>query len=119
MKRFITLALASLSLFIFSASCSKEVDIWEVENEVTYKFYTNTPGQPVVLMDCVEGPYLIVKENWERTIRTKNQYVGMDVTCEDPYTLLTCEIYVNGKLRRRKQGNRRVYISIVLKGNPI
>ena len=92
----------------------------EIENKVTYKFYTNTPGVPVTLTECVGSVgKLIIKENWEQTSITKWQYASMKATCEDPNTLLTCEIYVNGRFWGREQGNRYVRIVRVLKGNPI
>lgn len=115
MKRILPCSILLLSFASLCSSCAEE-DIAEIENKVTYKFYTSAPGQSVKLQQCVGSRTpLNVTTNWERTAITKAKYAVMEASCEEPNTLLTCEIYVNNKLKVKKQRNKWIRISVTLK----
>lgn len=97
-------------------SCSDDIDIYEQENIVTYKVYSNTPGEPMTISGagCLN---LVIKDKWEKTELTKDFKVRMEVTCKDRNTLMTGEIYVNGKLKIRKEANSLLMIGLQIKGN--
>ena len=96
-------------------SCSDEIDIDEQENMVTYKVYSNTPDEPITMngAGCLN---LVIKNKWEKTILTKEFFAQIDATCKDRNTLMTGEIYVNGKLKMRRETNSRLMMSIRIKG---
>jgi len=106
------------SLIIFSLayiSCSEEDD-WEkldnLEHKVTIKLFSNTPGVP---MTTISG--LIVKDYWEYEIITKDYFANYIAYCSDPTVLMILELYVNGKLKARSQGDERVELRYRLKGD--
>lgn len=74
---------------------------------------TNTPGMPVRLSDR-DG--LIVKDHWEYTrVLNYGEGTGVRASCEDPNTLLTGEIYVDGRLHSRKEKNRYLDFGYIYK----
>ncbi len=106
--------------FGFSACSEEEEDYKALENKETtikVKIYTNSDDAPVyVTGGGISSPYLIVKGKWENTYNTKNYFAGFEADCEDEKVLLTGELYVNGKLKIRKQANRWIKISSRVKG---
>lgn len=96
-------------------SCSDGIDIDEQENMVTYKVYSNTPDSPITMSgaDCLN---LVIKDKWEKTILTKEFFAQIDATCKDRNTLMTGEIYVNGKLKMKREANSHLMMSIRIKG---
>lgn len=112
-------------LFVFIlgglSSCSDEDDYKKLDNQVntvTFKVYSNSPGVPVTLTDCCPGPYLIIKNSWERTVSTMDYVAQIEAECEDKNTLITGEIYINGRLKRRSESNRFLKFAVPIKGNP-
>ncbi|MDO4779544.1 MAG: hypothetical protein Q3992_00795 [Bacteroides sp.] len=114
MRKYIILVITSL---LFLQSCDNEdyTDLRYVEVNVIRKVYTNTPGVPIIISPY-KGGELIIKENWEHSYKTKNYFAGLDASCDNKTVLITLEIYKNGKLLDRIQGNGKVSISCRLKG---
>jgi hypothetical protein len=84
------------------------------ENKVALKVYSNTPDVPVYVYCWVESPF-IIKNYWEGEFVTKAYQLAFDISCKEPTVLLTGEIYVNGKLRSRNEGNGYVGVGVTLK----
>lgn len=100
------------------SSCSDEDDYKKLDNQVntvTFKVYSNSPDVPVRLSDCC--PPLIIKGSWERTVQTTDYKVQIDARCDDENTLLTGEIYVNGRLKKKWEANGLLKFAVRLKGN--
>ena len=58
---------------------------------------------------------LIIKDQWEGEFVTKDWEVQLVAYCNDKTALVTLEIYVNGKLKSRGEGNSYVAIGAKLK----
>ena len=84
------------------------------ENTVMFKVYSNTPGVPITVSGM--GDDKIIKDYWEGETVTKNAVVQICATCKDKTVLMTCEIYVNGKLKVRAEGNSYVLREYRIKG---
>lgn len=108
---FSTLLLVSV-MCLFSCD---EIDIEEQENVVTYKVYSNTPDEPITISGagCLN---LVIKDKWEKTERTKDFRTQLVAKCQDRNTLITGEIYVNGKLKKRSEANSHLIMGLRLKG---
>lgn len=121
------LLLILISIFICGSfySCSGEDDDFgysklnNQENTIKFKVYSNTPGVPVKLSDFYFGTSLIIKDYWEGEFITKGWHTGFDASCEDETVLITGEIYVNGKLKLRREANRYLTLDLTIKGNPV
>lgn len=90
------------------------------ENFVTIKVYSNNPDSPIVLgAECTpNGPCLTIKEYYEWTVKTKSYWAQIVADCKDSETLMTGEIYVNGRLKGRRQANSHLFMECVVKGHP-
>lgn len=112
---------------VFSlASCSEDEHdisylekVRDQENIVTVKVYSNDKDSPITLgAECIpEGSYLIIKEYYEWTVKTKNYEAQIVARCDNPTTLMTGEIYVNGILKERKMANRYLKMTCRIKGD--
>ena len=52
---------------------------------------------------------MTIKNYWKSgDYETAAYVVGMKIFCDDPDALITCKIYVNGKLRKQVDGNSYV-----------
>lgn len=104
------------------SSCSDEDDYKKLDNQVntvTFKVYSNSPGVPVTLTECCEEPYLIIKDSWERTVQTTAYGAHIDARCDDENTLLTGEIYINGRLKKKRESNGLLKLGVEIKGDPL
>lgn len=120
MKTNINLTLVYMFVFCILSSCSRDYDggyekLNNQENEVVFKVYSNTLGVPIDLTGGKEG-VLTIKDYYEATWITKAWSVGITARCDDETVLITLEIYVNGKLKEKKSGNRYVRAGATLKG---
>jgi hypothetical protein len=111
--------LLSLIICCSFSSCSKDDDGGyskkeNQENVVKLKISTNTPGIPIKL-NCYFGQPLIIKDNWEKKYITKQYGAQLTATCDDNAVLITAEIYVNGKLRKRSEGNNYIMLGVDIK----
>lgn len=79
------------------------------ENVVKFRVSSNTENVPIILSDFLGGT-ITIKNSWEGEFVTKGYGAHISAACEDETVLMTVEIYVNGKLKSRKEGNR--YISL-------
>ena len=101
-------------------SCSTDDDggynkLEDKENKVEYKVYTNSPGIPIRMYGYQGQQPLVIKESWMGEYITKAYGANMRLLCDDPSVLLTGEIYINGKLKIRREGNSTVMMEIKLK----
>ncbi|MDR2913484.1 MAG: hypothetical protein LBV74_01380 [Tannerella sp.] len=111
-----------ISIFICGSfnSCSEEDDdggyskLKNQENTIKFKVYSNTPGVPITLSDFYFGR-LIIKDHWEGVFRTKDWGTNIEASCEDETVLITGEIYVNGELKLKKEGNRHLRLGLTIK----
>ncbi|MUP36832.1 hypothetical protein [Labilibaculum euxinus] len=98
-------------------SCSNEDDDGgyakrrDQENTIKYKVSINTSDVPVSIRG-INGLSLIIKDSWEGEYVTKKSLVQFEARCKDENVLITCEIYVNGKLRLKREGNAYVMLEI-------
>lgn len=110
----ITLILFSF-ICIFFYSCSDDDDEYlkrdNQENRITFKVRSNTPGVPITI-DEFYGGVLIIKDYWEGEYVTKRYGAQFTANCEDKTVLITGEIYVNGKLKLRRDGNGQVRLIV-------
>lgn len=115
MKQFHLLSTILLVSVMCLFSCN-ETDIEEQEYVVTYKVYSNTPDEPITISGagCLN---LVIKDKWEKTERTKDYSIQLIAKCQDRNTLITGEIYVNGKLKKRSEANSYLAMGLRLKGN--
>ncbi len=108
MKRILMLVLLSVSICAFFSCGDDDYDGGEAkrnnqENTVKFKLTCNTQDVPVTLYGW--GDYLIIKNSWEGECVTKQYKVLFSAICRDETALLTGEIYVNGKLVNKAEGN--------------
>ncbi|MCH7403470.1 hypothetical protein ACFOUP_04725 [Belliella kenyensis] len=91
------------------SSCESDDD---KEYSVRKVVYSNTEGAQITLSDIG----LVIKDFWESSANYKSRsYAEVVAICDDPAVLITTEIYVNGKLRARKEGNGYVKIAHQMK----
>lgn len=120
MKAKIVFLLLLSSIFCGSFfSCSEDDDggyakKQNKENTVLFKVYSNTPTAPITIQDIPEG-YLIIKDHWERQFVTKLYGAQFSASCDDKDVLITGEIYVNGKLLLKREGNRYISLNVDFK----
>lgn len=105
-------------LFVFSfffSSCSSDDDDYykrdQQVNKIEYKVFSNTPDVPIRISEFPGGT-LVIKNSWKGEYETKQYGASMTLSCEDENVLMTGEIYVNGKLKLREEGNRSVYLMV-------
>lgn len=94
-------------LFLFS-SCGDDEHM-----TVKYVVRSNTPGAPIAVFYSHPRNDLVIKDYWERTFvteRLQNDYVTFVGKSEDPNVLITCELYIDGILRAKEEGNKRVFV---------
>lgn len=113
MKTRIILLIFSFITSAILCSCDKE-DKEKKENQVTAKVVSNTFGVPVRVSGFGETE-LIIKDKWEKKIYTKDWSIRLEAQCDTPTVLLTVEIYVNGKLRDKGEGNKHAVAYVKLK----
>lgn len=95
---------AACLLAVLVPSCS-ESDT----NKVRFVIDSNTPESPVRVYGArTMSTPVIIKDHFENTVETDDIFVALTARCDDYDTLITLEIYVNGKLKRRVSGNRWV-----------
>ena len=93
-------------------SCSDDdVSKDDQENEVTFKVISNTPEAPITISEFL-GEHLTIKDYWEGKYVTKKYSAQFSASCEDPEVLITGEIYVNGKLQLKREGNRYIQLTV-------
>lgn len=105
-KLFFLLTLIA-GLFSFS-SCSDDEHM-----TVKYVVRSNTPGAPIAVSYSHPRKELVIKDYWERTFvieLPQNHSVTFVGESEDPNVLITCELYIDGKLRAKEEGNKRVFV---------
>lgn len=115
----IKIILVLLSIIICNSfcSCAGEDDDGgfarrrDQENIILKKVLSNTPGIPITITG-INGKYLIIKDSWEGEYVTKKSVVQLEAKCKDKRVLMTCEIYVNGKLRLKKEANSYVMLEV-------
>ena len=102
------------------SSCSKEdLEVLdEQENTVTCKVYGDIPDTSITISGGGIS-ILIVKGSWEKIIKNKDYVAQIEAICEDQNNLLTAEIYINGKLKKRGEANGYLKIATAIKGSPI
>lgn len=114
MKSKISLILIPLFIGLCVLSCSDDDEPYkkrDQENNIKFKVYSNTPEALIVISEFYGGT-LIIKDHWEGGYTTKQYGTQFSATCEDGTVLITGEIYVNGKLRLKRDGNK--YIKLVV-----
>lgn len=88
-------------LAFLSPSCSKSDT-----NKVRFVIDSNTPETPIRVYGIQTGAtYFVVKDHYENTVETDENLVVLDARCDDRNTLITLEVHVNGKLKKRVSGN--------------
>lgn len=105
-KLFFLLTLIA-GLFLFS-SCGDDEHM-----TVKYVVRSNTAGAPIAVFYSHPRNNLVIKDYWERTFvveRPQNHSVTFVGESEDPNVLITCELYIDGKLRAKEEGNKRVFV---------
>ncbi|MCX4282552.1 hypothetical protein [Alistipes muris] len=96
---------AACLLVLLAPACSKDRDT----NKVRFVIDSNTPETPIRVYGAHTGAdYIVVKNHFENTIETDETLVILDARCDDSNTLITLEVHVNGKIKRRVTGNRWV-----------
>ncbi len=91
-------------LAVAAPSCS-ESDT----NKVRFVIDSNTPESPIRVYGArTMSTPVIIKDHFENTVETDDVFVALEARCDDRNTLITLEIYVNGKLKKRASGNRWV-----------
>ncbi len=95
----IVLALC-LTIGLFSACNKNDPPL------VLYKVTCNMPDVPVRVYGLPEGNPLIVKGNYEKAVLKDTDIVGLEARCDNPEALITLEVFVNGKSRKKVSGNR-------------
>ncbi len=109
-----------LSIIICSSlySCSNEdgdggyARRRDQENAIMFRVYSNTPDVPITISEFYGGT-LIIKDSWKGEYITKQYSTQFAATCKDETVLITGEVYVNGKLKLKKDGNK--YIRLIVK----
>lgn len=56
---------------------------------------------------------MTVKGGWEQQFVTKDEYIGVEATCEDSDALITVEVYVNGHLKDKVSKNGFVKTKVI------
>jgi hypothetical protein len=97
LKNILTIFLIVICINLIS--CSDDTDNIKVE----YRVYSNTKGALVRLA----GPEIVtIKDYWEyHHIGSTGETAQVDARCDDLTVLITCEIYLNGKLKSKMNGN--------------
>ncbi|WP_300906051.1 MULTISPECIES: hypothetical protein [Bacteroidales] len=95
--------IVAVGLWAFiSLSCSKS----DNTNEVRFVIDSNTTEIPIRVYGAQPGTsHIVVKNHFENTIETDEALVVLDARCDDHNTLVSLEVYVNGKLKKRVSGN--------------
>lgn len=101
--------LLTLIVGLFSlSSCSDDEHM-----TVKYVVRSNTPGAPIAVYYSHPRKKLVIKDYWERTFvvqRPLNAYVTCVGESGDSNVLITCELYIDGKLRAKEEGNKSVSV---------
>lgn len=84
------------------------------ENEITFKVFSNTPDVPITISEFYGGT-LVIKNSWEGSYTTKRWATQFTATCKDETVLITGEIYVNGKLKMKREGNKYIQLIVDVK----
>lgn len=83
---------------VLIAACSDDEDDFEQEYHVTYIVTCNNPQAHVRIWNSKGDP--IFMNQWKETYKTKANYTERYIECiDDPLASITCEIYVNGRLK--------------------
>ena len=126
MKSYCLLLSIALLLLSTLSSCSKdETDVVYIdeliaqENTVTVKVYSDNPESEITLgAECCPGRSLVVTGEYEWTVKTTVPVAMIVAWCDDPETLITGEIYINGELKAKRQANTYLKMGAVIKGHP-
>ena len=98
LKLILLLGLLSFGLF----ACSKD----DGTHKVKFVVDSNTPETPIRVYGAQTGAtYAVVKDHFEHTVKTDAVLVVLDARCDDPNTLVTLEVHVDGKLKKQVSGN--------------
>lgn len=119
MKKNLLIILLPFFICCLFSSCSEDDDggyskKLNQENVIKFKVISNTLDAPVTISEFYGGN-LIIKNSWENEFVTKDYGTHFFATCENETVLMTGEIYVNGKLKLRKEGNKRIELSVNVK----
>ena len=91
-------------------SCHKE-PYEDIENKIRVVVECNIPKAPVHIF--TSGYQVTVKGGWEQQFVTKDEYIGVEATCEDSDALITVEVYVNGHLKDKFSKNGFVKTKVI------
>ncbi|WP_241276336.1 hypothetical protein [Belliella calami] len=96
------ISIINIILLIFCvnfSSCTEDSDNYKVE----YKVYSNKKDIPIRLSS---PKVIIIKDYWEyQSIGIIGGTAQIEARCDDQNVLITCEIYINGKLKSKMDGN--------------
>ncbi|MFV0506292.1 MAG: hypothetical protein ACK5L5_06225 [Bacteroidales bacterium] len=109
-KTIIILVIISLATFV---SCVEE-DVHNQENEVTIKVLSNTPDA-IISIDYPKE--LRVKSGWKYSYKTLDYLIRYSLRCKDSDVLISTEVYINGKLRVKDEGNSYLRVECQIKGD--
>jgi len=113
MKKFIfNLLFVCLATVLF-ISCDDEIDLSEQVNNVTYK--VKTDSEVSFIINGFHGNNLVTKGNWEHSEKTKETFAMLCISCDSASALLSVEIYKNGKLLKKQEGNSFINVKARLK----
>ena len=104
-----------VTLISFVTSCSKETDLDDQKHSVEYKIWTDDPNATVCMVSYFGAP-LYFKGSFEGQFVTDEYQLSFDARCDDPYVLMTLEIYVDGKLKQKLYRNHSLHTVIRIKG---
>ena len=115
MKKILFVLLLFITMAFSYSSCSKETDLDEQKHRVEVRVKGDKEGVKI-RMDSYFGTPMYFTESFEGEFITDAYCLSFDVFCDEPYVLLTLEIYVDGKLKVKRYGNRMVKSVIRIKG---
>lgn len=121
-KKFLVLLPIIVGFCLFSCSEDEDGGYSKLDNQVNkveFKVYSNTADVPINIEGAPDSFYLTIKNYWNTTFTTKDWGTEFDARCSDPTVLITGEIYINGKLKLRKEANTLLHMYVVIKGEPI
>jgi hypothetical protein len=100
-------------------SCSKDDDggyskLANQEHVIEYKLISNTSGTQMTISNY-NGIPLIINDHWEAKLVTKDYYAQFVARCDNDTTLMTGEIYVDGKLKLRREANSYLDLTVKIK----
>lgn len=110
MKKYLLIILLALMATSFIISCDDDSSEYCT---VTYK--VSIDDDNLFVINGFHGDVLISKGKWEHTETTSDTFADILVTSDNETSLLTVEIFKNGRLLDMKQGNSWVHLKVSLK----